>query len=158
FGAWSVAAAAASYAATRSWAFQRANECPLWVISGHCRRTSECPLYPQEQTSLSIFCMSALCQQRTSSSAERTFIPRAAASRSGAHFNPRLLILPEPRNHFFGEQGDVVDGLVVRKKTGMAHHQKVAHPAAMLAKIRDLIANLIRRAAEHNRRIYELLN
>jgi hypothetical protein len=40
----------------------------------------------------------------------------------------------------------------------MAHHQKVAHPAAMLAKIRDLIANLIRRAAEHNRRIYELLN
>jgi len=21
-------------------------QCPLWVISGHCRRTSECPLYP----------------------------------------------------------------------------------------------------------------
>src|SRR5262249_23699116 len=37
-------------------------ECPLWVISRHCRRTSDCPLYPQEHTSLSIVGTSAWCR------------------------------------------------------------------------------------------------
>jgi len=29
----------------------RRRECPLWVISGHWRTSSECPLYPRKRTS-----------------------------------------------------------------------------------------------------------
>jgi hypothetical protein len=29
---------------------KHAPECPLWVISGHCRRASKCPLYPRKPT------------------------------------------------------------------------------------------------------------
>jgi hypothetical protein len=35
--------------------------CPLWVISGHCRRTSECPLYSRKRTSTGAVAMSAKC-------------------------------------------------------------------------------------------------
>jgi len=36
-----------------------ATQCPLWVISGHRRRASECPLYPQKRTSAKAVDMSA---------------------------------------------------------------------------------------------------
>jgi len=35
------------------------DRCPLWVISGHCRGTSECPLYPRKRTSPKPVVMSA---------------------------------------------------------------------------------------------------
>src|SRR5262249_50853771 len=38
---------------------------PSWVISGHGYRNSECPLYPQKQTSPSVVCMSAKCHEPT---------------------------------------------------------------------------------------------
>src|SRR5262249_35211991 len=42
-------------------------ECPLWVISGHCRISARCPLYPRKRTSPNAIAMSAMCQKRTSS-------------------------------------------------------------------------------------------
>src|SRR5262249_49534810 len=41
------------------------SSCPLWVISGHGRRTSEYPLYPQLPTSPKANLMSAKRQQQT---------------------------------------------------------------------------------------------
>jgi hypothetical protein len=43
----------------------RWSACPLRIISRHCRRTFECPLYPRKQTSPSVVGTSAKCQQRT---------------------------------------------------------------------------------------------
>ena len=40
--------------------------CPLRVISGHCCRTFEGPLYPRKRTSPKALVMSAKCQKRTS--------------------------------------------------------------------------------------------
>jgi len=40
-------------------------ECPLWVKSGHRRKSGQCPLYPQKQTLELSRVMSALCQKRT---------------------------------------------------------------------------------------------
>ena|SRR6516164_9260452 len=39
--------------------------CPLWVISGHCAVSGQCPLYPQKQTLELSLEMSALCHKRT---------------------------------------------------------------------------------------------
>src|SRR6516164_7252722 len=44
----------------------RASRCPLWVISGHRRTSSQCPLYPQKRTLELGREMSALCQKQTS--------------------------------------------------------------------------------------------
>jgi|SRR5262245_28453304 len=38
--------------------------CPRWVISKHCQRTSERPLYPRKRTSPQTVVVSALCQKR----------------------------------------------------------------------------------------------
>ena len=43
----------------------KARSCPLWVISGHCDGSIECPLYPQKGTLVECVGMSALCQKRT---------------------------------------------------------------------------------------------
>ena len=37
---------------------------PLWVISGHCCLTFECPLCPRKRTSPKTAVTSALCQKR----------------------------------------------------------------------------------------------
>jgi hypothetical protein len=40
--------------------------CRRWVINGHRRCTSECPLYPEKRTSPNVVGTSAKCQKRTS--------------------------------------------------------------------------------------------
>src|SRR5262249_45462638 len=42
-----------------------ARKCPLWVKSRHRGTSSECPLYPQKQTSLNAVVTSALCLKQT---------------------------------------------------------------------------------------------
>jgi hypothetical protein len=42
-----------------------ADQCPLWVNSGHAALKLQCPLYPRKQTSVSATTMSALGQKRT---------------------------------------------------------------------------------------------
>jgi hypothetical protein len=37
-----------------------------WVISGHCRRISKCPLYPRKRTSSNTFVMSVKCHEQKS--------------------------------------------------------------------------------------------
>src|SRR5690242_20966291 len=46
-------------------------ECPLLVISGHCKAHPRCLLYPQEQPRSSSVSMSAKCHKRTSRSESR---------------------------------------------------------------------------------------
>src|SRR5262249_12993784 len=57
--------------------------CPLWVKSGHCGRSAECPLYPQKQTLVECVGMSAKCQKRTFNlSREVRFIGRPSTGLS----------------------------------------------------------------------------
>jgi hypothetical protein len=50
--------------------------CPLWVISRHLRRTSECPLYPRKQTSPKTAAPSAQRQRATQSGRARLIFER----------------------------------------------------------------------------------
>src|SRR6516162_4324652 len=50
---------------SESGAAKSARSYPLWVISGHCRLSGRCPLYPQKRTLVERIGMSAKCQKRT---------------------------------------------------------------------------------------------
>src|SRR5215471_8645570 len=88
----------------------------------------------------------------------RCSVLAARLSRSGSSRGcRRLLIFFEPRENLVGEQRQVLDRVGVRHGARMAHHQEISHPAAILAKIDDLIVDLRRRAAEQNGGIYQFL-
>jgi hypothetical protein len=59
--------------------------------------------------------------------------------------------------HLSGEQPNVVDCLLMRERAGTSHHQEIAQSTAIVAKIGELIVDLIPRAAEHNGRIDQFL-
>ena len=44
---------------------EAADQCPLWVRSGHGAIKLRCPLYPRKQTSQTAVRMSALCHKQT---------------------------------------------------------------------------------------------
>ena len=66
-----------------------------------------------------------------------------------------LLMGTKARQHLAGEQRQVI---VVRQAAGVAHHQEVAHAAAIFAEIDDLGGDLIGRAAEHDGGIDQVLD
>src|SRR5262249_40944161 len=57
-----------------------------------------------------------------------------------------LLVFLEPRQHLVREQREIIDRILVREAAGMAHHDEVAHAAAIFAELDDLGINLIGRA------------
>jgi DNA repair exonuclease SbcCD nuclease subunit len=69
----------------------------------------------------------------------------------------RLAELFEPRINLMREDGQVLDGVLMRHWSGMAHHQEISHSAAVIDEIGDLPLNLIRRAAEHHAGINQIL-
>jgi hypothetical protein len=72
----------------------RGRRCPLWVISRHCRRTCECPLYPQKRTSPRVLVMSAKCQKPSfAHSSQRS---RAATRKPAYEARPWRPTIPLP--------------------------------------------------------------
>src|SRR5215472_13233132 len=69
---------------------------------------------------------------------------------SGHSLRIRLLIGLEPRINVAGEQFEIVDGLCVGQEARLPHHQEIAHAAAMFAERRDLLIDVVRRAAEQD--------
>src|SRR5215475_865233 len=64
------------------------------------------------------------------------------------HLRCRLLIRLEPRQHLLCEDRQVAQRIFMAQKAGVAHHQKVAHAAAIFAEAHQLVVDLIRRATE----------
>src|SRR5260370_37493805 len=76
--------------------------------------------------------------------------------RSHLHF--RLPICLEPRQHLLCEDRQVAHCMFMAQKGGVAHHQKVAHAAAVFTKAHYLVVDPIRRATEQDAGIDQVLH
>src|SRR5262245_11277926 len=77
--------------------------CPLWVISGCCRLSDQCPLYPQKRTRALQLGMSAMGQKRTSAILFNQFV--GAAEHRLRHGDAKRLRGLEVDNQFiFGRR------------------------------------------------------
>ena len=61
-------------------------ECPLWVISGHCPASAPCLLYPRKQTFVSASGTSAMCHKQTFTQARLPFSRPASSVAFKARF------------------------------------------------------------------------
>src|SRR6516164_4798086 len=89
----------------------------------------------------------------------RCSVLAARLSRSGSSRGcRRLLIFFDPREYGAGPQRQVLDRVGVRHGARMAYHQEISHPAAILAKIDDLVVDLRGRATEQDGGIDQFLH
>src|SRR2546425_1095561 len=77
--------------------------------------------------------------------------PEASRTGLGGRGGGRgVLVFLESREDLVSEQREVLDGVRVRHRACVAHHQEISHAAAIFAKIDDLIVDLGGRAAEQD--------
>jgi uncharacterized protein YbjT (DUF2867 family) len=83
---------------------------------------------------------------------------RAPADYAAVTLRHWLLVLLQPRQHVLCEARQVADRILLAEEAGVAHHQEVAHTAAVFAEAHDLVVRLIGRAAEQDTGIDQVLH